>query len=145
MSMLWQLSQTLNLLPSVCRMHLKLRYVLFVYSAANVLCSLPFCCLCDGIPPRKWTAVNDSTKLRGKFCSWSCCFVKKRLVLTQRQRNLFSVRFRGFHCSSDARKSRRAGREGGAEEARCYWARHDRGGANKRWWAVLRHTTYGKP
>lgn len=108
--MLLHLSQTLNLLPSVCRMHLKRWYLVFVYSAAKALCSLPFCCLCDGIPPRKWTAVNESTKIKGKFCSWSYCFVKKRLVWTGQKRNLFSVRFRGFHCSSDVRKSRRAGR-----------------------------------
>lgn len=81
------------------------------------MCFLPCCCLCDGIPPRKWTAINDSTNIRGKFCSWSRCFVKKMLVLIQQKRNLFSVCFRGFHCSSDASTSRRAGRGRGLRGA----------------------------
>ncbi len=112
---------------------LKLWYLLFVSSAAaNALRCLPFCCLCDGILPRKWTAVNESTGIRGKFCSWCCCFVKKRLVWTEQKRNLFPVRFRGFHCSSDAGRG-----GGGAEEARCYWTRREEGVAEMRWWAVL--------
>lgn len=75
------------------------------------MCFLPCCCLCDGIPPRKWTAINDSTNIRGKFCSWSRCFVKKCWFWYSRSVTYFPSVSVGF--TAVATRARAAGRGGG--------------------------------
>lgn len=59
------------------------------------------------------------------FCEEMACFDPAAAVTP------FCVGFRRLHCSSDARKSRRAGRKGGVKKTRCHWTTAQKRGSTQ--------------